>query len=66
MPAVDRPLSGEELLLFAVTEAMVVFHQRYYHRRDGLLLTAIGERRTCLSSIPAGPPMTNTETKGTP
>jgi uncharacterized protein YbcI len=26
-----RPLSGDELL-FAVTEAMVVFHQRYYHR----------------------------------
>jgi uncharacterized protein YbcI len=31
MPAVRRPLSGDELL-FAVTEAMVVFHQRYYHR----------------------------------
>jgi hypothetical protein len=28
----DRPpLSGDELL-FAVTEAMVVFHQRYHHR----------------------------------
>jgi uncharacterized protein YbcI len=26
-----RPLSGEELL-FAITEAMVVLHQRYYHR----------------------------------
>jgi uncharacterized protein YbcI len=26
-----RPLSGDELL-FAVTEAMVVLHQRYYHR----------------------------------
>jgi uncharacterized protein YbcI len=31
MPA-DRPaLSGDELL-FAVTEAMVVLHRRYYHR----------------------------------
>jgi uncharacterized protein YbcI len=27
----DRALSGEELL-FAVTEAMVTLHQRYYHR----------------------------------
>jgi uncharacterized protein YbcI len=26
-----RPLSGDELL-FAVTEAMVALHQRYYHR----------------------------------
>jgi uncharacterized protein YbcI len=26
-----RPLSGDELL-FAITEAMVVLHQRYYHR----------------------------------
>jgi uncharacterized protein YbcI len=31
MAADRRPLSGEELL-FAVTEAMVVLHQRYYHR----------------------------------
>ena len=31
MSPVPAPLSGEELL-FAVTEAMVVFHQRYYHR----------------------------------
>jgi uncharacterized protein YbcI len=31
MPAVRAPLGGDELLL-AVTEAMVVFHQRYYHR----------------------------------
>jgi uncharacterized protein YbcI len=31
MPTERRPLSGEDLL-FAVTEAMVVFHQRYYHR----------------------------------
>jgi uncharacterized protein YbcI len=31
MSADRRPLSGDELL-FAVTEAMVVFHQRYYHR----------------------------------
>jgi uncharacterized protein YbcI len=31
MSAVRRPLSGEELL-FGVTEAMVVLHQRYYHR----------------------------------
>ena len=27
----SRPLIGDELL-FAVTEAMVVLHQRYYHR----------------------------------
>lgn len=31
MSAVRRPLSGDELL-FAVTEAMVLLHQRYYHR----------------------------------
>ncbi len=31
MPASRPPLIGEELL-FAVTEAMVVLHQRYYHR----------------------------------
>jgi uncharacterized protein YbcI len=31
MSAERLPLSGDELL-FAVTEAMVVFHQRYYHR----------------------------------
>jgi uncharacterized protein YbcI len=31
MSADRRPLSGDELL-FAVTEAMVLFHQRYYHR----------------------------------
>jgi uncharacterized protein YbcI len=31
MSADRRPLSGEEMLL-AVTEAMVVFHQRYHHR----------------------------------
>ena len=52
MPAVDRPLSGEELL-FAVTEAMVVLHQRYYHRTpvraktqmlgDDMLACVLGE-----------------------
>ena len=31
MPADRPPLSGDELLL-AVTEAMVAFHERYYHR----------------------------------
>jgi len=31
MQAGQRPLAGDELL-FAVTEAMVVLHQRYYHR----------------------------------
>jgi uncharacterized protein YbcI len=31
MQADRRPLHGDELL-FAVTEAMVVLHQRYYHR----------------------------------
>ena len=31
MTADRRPLSGEELL-FGVTEALVVLHQRYYHR----------------------------------
>ncbi len=31
MPVPRRHLSGDELL-FAVTEAMVVLHQRYYHR----------------------------------
>jgi len=31
MQAAQPPLTGDELLL-AVTEAMVVLHQRYYHR----------------------------------
>jgi uncharacterized protein YbcI len=31
MPAHEAPLSGDTLLA-AVTEAMVAFHQRYYHR----------------------------------
>lgn len=31
MPATQCPLSGDDLL-FAVTEAMVALHQRYYHR----------------------------------
>jgi uncharacterized protein YbcI len=32
MPAAEVPLSGDELFA-AVTEAMVAFHQRYYHRK---------------------------------
>jgi uncharacterized protein YbcI len=32
MPAPDAPLTGPELL-GPVTEAMVGFHQRYYHRK---------------------------------
>jgi uncharacterized protein YbcI len=32
MPAPRTPLTGDELLT-AVTEAMVGFHQRYYHRK---------------------------------
>ena len=32
MPAPDASLSGPRLLA-AVTEAMVAFHQRYYHRK---------------------------------
>ena len=31
MSAFQRPLCGDQLL-FAVTEAMVVLHQRYFHR----------------------------------
>ena len=31
MPAPSPPFSGDELLA-AVTEAMVAFHERYYHR----------------------------------
>jgi uncharacterized protein YbcI len=31
MPAPNTPLTGDELLA-AVTDAMVAFHQRYYHR----------------------------------
>ena len=52
MSAVCGPLNGDELL-FAVTEAMVVFHQRYYHRTplsaktqmlgDDLLVCVFGE-----------------------
>jgi uncharacterized protein YbcI len=32
MPALDTPLTGEDLLL-AVTDAMVLLHERYYHRK---------------------------------
>jgi hypothetical protein len=32
MPAPDAVVTGDELLT-AVTEAMVAFHQRYYHRK---------------------------------
>jgi uncharacterized protein YbcI len=32
MPALDAPLTGDELLT-AVTEAMVYLHERYHHRR---------------------------------
>jgi uncharacterized protein YbcI len=32
MPAPNAPLAGDELL-GAVTEAMVAFHERYYHRK---------------------------------
>ncbi|HEY5430141.1 MAG TPA: Na-translocating system protein MpsC family protein [Solirubrobacteraceae bacterium] len=32
MPAAEVPLTGDELLA-SVTEAMVAFHQRYYHRK---------------------------------
>ena len=31
MPAPDTPLTGDELLV-AVTDAMVVLHERYHHR----------------------------------
>ena len=32
MPAPEPPLTGEHLMT-AVTDAMVVFHERYHHRR---------------------------------
>jgi uncharacterized protein YbcI len=34
MTAHDAPLSGDELL-DGVTEAMIAFHERYYHRAPG-------------------------------
>ena len=40
MSANDAPLSGE-LLLAAVTDAMVGFHERYHHRKPGTAKTLL-------------------------
>ena len=49
MRAPDPPLSGEELLT-AVTEAMVAFHERYYHRKPVSAKTQMlsGELLVCV------------------
>jgi uncharacterized protein YbcI len=45
----DVPLTGEELFA-AVTEAMVAFHQRYYHRKPVTAKTMLlgGELLVCV------------------
>jgi uncharacterized protein YbcI len=49
MPAPTTPLTGDELLA-AVTEAMVAFHQRYYHREPVTAKTLLlgGELLVCV------------------
>jgi len=49
MPAQDASLSGDQLLA-AVTEAMVAFHQRYYHRAPVSAKTLLlgGELLVCV------------------
>ena len=49
MPAPSPPLSGDELLA-AVTETMVSFHERYYHRRPVSAKTLLldGELLACV------------------
>jgi uncharacterized protein YbcI len=49
MPAHDVPLRGDELLV-AVTEAMVAFHERYYHRKPVTAKTLLldGELLVCV------------------
>jgi hypothetical protein len=51
MPAPDASLSGPRLLA-AVTEAMVAFHQRYYHRKP---VTATICRRVVSAGAKAQP-----------
>jgi uncharacterized protein YbcI len=49
MPANDAPLTGDELLA-AVTEAMIAFHERYYHRTPVSAKTLLlgGELLVCV------------------
>jgi uncharacterized protein YbcI len=49
MPAPNTPLTGDELLV-AVTDAMVAFHQRYYHREPVTAKTLLlgGELLVCV------------------
>jgi uncharacterized protein YbcI len=49
MPAPNTPLTGDELLA-AVTDAMVAFHQRYYHREPVTAKTLLlgGELLVCV------------------
>ena len=49
MPARNTPLTGDELLA-AVTDAMVAFHQRYYHREPVTAKTLLlgGELLVCV------------------
>jgi uncharacterized protein YbcI len=49
VPAPSPPLSGDELLA-AVTETMVSFHERYYHRRPVSAKTLLldGELLACV------------------
>jgi len=49
MPAPTTPLTGDELLA-AVTNAMIAFHQRYYHRKPVTAKTLLlgGEVLVCV------------------
>lgn len=49
MPAPNAPLTGDELLV-AVTEAMVAFHKRYFHRAPVSARTLLlgGELLVCV------------------
>ena len=40
MPAADSPLTGDELLV-AITDAMVVLHERYHHRAPSTAKTLL-------------------------
>ena len=52
MPAPEAPLTGEPLLLGAVTEAMVAFHEHYHHRRPVTAKTLMlgGDLLACVLS----------------
>jgi uncharacterized protein YbcI len=51
VPAPDAPLAGDELLT-AINEAMVAFHDRYYHRKPATAKTSMlgGDLIACVMS----------------